>query len=54
VLSKASATVIVGARDVEKAKVNVAQMRNVEVIPLDLASPGSIDRFAGEFLAKHI
>jgi NAD(P)-dependent dehydrogenase (short-subunit alcohol dehydrogenase family) len=50
VLSKASATVIVGARDVEKAKMNVAQIRNVEVIPLDLASSGSIDRFAGEFL----
>jgi hypothetical protein len=53
VLSKASATVIVGARDVEKAKVNVAQMRNVEVILLDLASPGSIDRFAGEFLTTN-
>src|SRR6267143_1541446 len=28
-------------------------MRNVEVIPLDLASPGSIDRFAGEFLTTN-
>src|SRR6267143_1263228 len=28
-------------------------MRNVEVIPLDLASPGSIDRSAGEFLTTN-
>jgi NAD(P)-dependent dehydrogenase (short-subunit alcohol dehydrogenase family) len=50
VLSKAGATVIVGARDVEKARTNVGTMKNVEVIQLDLASPNSIDRFADAFL----
>jgi Dehydrogenases with different specificities (related to short-chain alcohol dehydrogenases) len=50
VLSSAGATVLIGARDPQKAQMAVAQMKNVKVGQLDLASPGSIDRFAGEFI----
>ena len=53
VLAKAGAIVIVGARDVEKARTNLQQMKNVEVKRLDLSSPASIDRFADEFLKSH-
>jgi NAD(P)-dependent dehydrogenase (short-subunit alcohol dehydrogenase family) len=50
VLSNAGATVITGSRDPKKAAMAVAQMKNVDVGQLDLVSPGSIDRFASEFL----
>jgi NAD(P)-dependent dehydrogenase (short-subunit alcohol dehydrogenase family) len=50
VLSNAGATVVIGARDPKKARAAVAEMKNVEVGQLDLASPSSIDRFASEFL----
>ncbi|MFC3748606.1 SDR family NAD(P)-dependent oxidoreductase [Paenibacillus sp. GCM10012306] len=50
VLSKAGATVIVGARNVEQAQQNVSQFNNVEVLQLDLSNPASIDAFAAEFL----
>jgi len=50
VLSNAGATVVVGSRDPRKAQVAVAKIKNVEVGELDLASPGSVGRFAGEFL----
>src|SRR6266403_2724372 len=50
VLSEAGATVVIGARDPKKAQTAVAEMKNVEVSRLDLASPDSIDRFANEFL----
>ena len=50
VLSDAGATIIIGARDPQKAQVAVAKMKNVAVSQLDLASPSSIDRFANEFL----
>jgi NAD(P)-dependent dehydrogenase (short-subunit alcohol dehydrogenase family) len=53
VLSKAGATVVVGSRDPGKAQMAVAKMKNVEVGQLDLASPGSIDRFANEFLKSY-
>jgi NAD(P)-dependent dehydrogenase (short-subunit alcohol dehydrogenase family) len=53
VLSKAGATVVVGSRDPGKAQMAVAKMKNVELGQLDLASPGSIDRFANEFLKSH-
>lgn len=53
VVAKAGATVIVGARDVEKAKANLAGIKNTEVIQLDLGSPNSIDRFADEFLKSN-
>jgi NAD(P)-dependent dehydrogenase (short-subunit alcohol dehydrogenase family) len=50
VLSNAGATVVVGSRDPKKAQMAVAKLKNVAVGQLDLASPGSIDRFANEFL----
>lgn len=51
-LSKAGATVIVPARDVEKAKENLKGITNVEIEKLDLTDPGSIHTFAGKFLAS--
>jgi NAD(P)-dependent dehydrogenase (short-subunit alcohol dehydrogenase family) len=53
VLSKAGATVVIGARDPKKAQMAVAKMKNVEVAQLDLASPSSVDRFANEFLSSN-
>jgi NAD(P)-dependent dehydrogenase (short-subunit alcohol dehydrogenase family) len=53
VLSSAGATVVVGSRDLRKARIAVAKMKNVEVGQLDLASPASIDRFADEFLSSN-
>ncbi|NQX63074.1 SDR family NAD(P)-dependent oxidoreductase [Paenibacillus qinlingensis] len=53
VLSNAGATVIVGARDVQKAQDRISEMNNVEVIHLDLADPESIDQFAADFLMSH-
>jgi len=49
-LSKAGATVIVPARDIEKAKRNLTGIPNVELEELDLANPDSIDKFAEKFL----
>jgi NAD(P)-dependent dehydrogenase (short-subunit alcohol dehydrogenase family) len=51
-LAGAGATVIVPARDVEKAKNNLAGISKVEIEELDLASPDSIDAFAVRFLAS--
>lgn len=51
-LSKAGATVIVPARDIEKAKRNLAGIPNVELEKLDLAIPDSIDVFAEKFLVS--
>lgn len=51
-LSKAGATVIVPARDIEKAKRNLDGIPNVELEKLDLAIPDSIDVFAEKFLAS--
>jgi NAD(P)-dependent dehydrogenase (short-subunit alcohol dehydrogenase family) len=53
VLSNAGATVVIGSRDPQKARLAVAKMKNVEVGQLDLASPSSIDRFANEFLSSN-
>ncbi len=53
VLAKAGAVVVVGARDVERAKANLATIGNAEVFALDLASPKSIDRFANAFLTSN-
>src|SRR5258708_7348668 len=50
VLSDAGATIVIGARDPQKAQMAVAKMKNVAVSQLDLGSPSSIDRFANEFL----
>ena len=49
VLAAAGARVIVGARDTGKADRVLAGVSNVEVWPLDLADPDSVDRFAGRF-----
>ncbi|WP_379964549.1 SDR family NAD(P)-dependent oxidoreductase [Epilithonimonas sp. UC225_85] len=49
-LAKAGATVVVPARDVEKAKRNLTGIPNVELAELDLSKPESIDAFTKEFL----
>ena len=51
-LAFAGATVIVPARDVEKAKKNLQFIPNVEIAAMDLMDPGSIDAFANSFLAS--
>jgi len=48
-LSQAGATVIVGSRDVAKAKQTLAGVNGVSVIELDLSEPASVDAFADEF-----
>jgi NAD(P)-dependent dehydrogenase (short-subunit alcohol dehydrogenase family) len=52
VLSAAGATVIVPARDLEKAKKNLQGLVNVELETMDIMDPGSIDAFAEKFLAS--
>jgi NAD(P)-dependent dehydrogenase (short-subunit alcohol dehydrogenase family) len=52
VLAAAGATVIVPARDVEKAKKNLEGAPNVEIEAMDLSQPGTIDAFAEKFLAS--
>jgi NAD(P)-dependent dehydrogenase (short-subunit alcohol dehydrogenase family) len=51
-LATAGATVIVAARDVQKAKRNLQGIDNVEVAAMDLIDPRSIDAFAENFLAS--
>ncbi len=50
-LAQAGATVIVPARDPDKARAALADIPRVEVGRLDLMDPGSIDAFAAAFLA---
>jgi len=50
-LAAAGATVIVPARDIEKAKRNLAGIANVELESMDLMNPSSIDEFAQRFQA---
>jgi NAD(P)-dependent dehydrogenase (short-subunit alcohol dehydrogenase family) len=52
VLAAAGATVIVPARDTEKARKNLQGMARVELVALDLIDPASIDAFAEGFLAS--
>lgn len=52
VLAAAGATVIVAARDVEKARKNLSDIPRVEIGTLDMMDPGSIDTFASGFLAS--
>lgn len=52
VLAAAGATVIVPARDIEKAKQNLEGIANVEIAAMDLMSPTSIDAFAENFIAS--
>jgi NAD(P)-dependent dehydrogenase (short-subunit alcohol dehydrogenase family) len=51
-LSAAGATVIVPARDLEKAKRNLEGIANVELEAMDLMNPYSIDTFAKKFIAS--
>lgn len=51
-LSTAGATVIVPARDIEKARKNLHGIPNIEIASMDLMSPSSIDAFADGFLAS--
>jgi NAD(P)-dependent dehydrogenase (short-subunit alcohol dehydrogenase family) len=50
--SAAGATVIVPARDTEKAKKNLTGILNVELLPMDLMKPASVDAFAEKFQAS--
>lgn len=50
ILAGAGATVIVPARNIEKAWKNLQYVPNVEVEPMDLMDPASIDQFAQKFL----
>jgi len=52
-LTSAGATVIVSARDTEKAKENLMGIDNVEVEQLELSNPVSINAFAEKFLASN-
>jgi NAD(P)-dependent dehydrogenase (short-subunit alcohol dehydrogenase family) len=49
VMSEAGATVVVGARDVTKARQTFAEVKNVHVAALDLSEPSSVDAFASEY-----
>lgn len=51
-LAAAGATVIVPARDLEKAQKNLQGVANVELEAMDLMDPSSIDTFAEKFLAS--
>jgi len=51
-LAAAGATVIVPARDTDKAKRNLEGIANVEIEPMDLIDPASIDKFAETFIAS--
>lgn len=51
-LSGAGATVIVPARDIEKARKNLQGLANVEITEMDLIIPESVDAFAAKFLAS--
>ncbi len=51
-LAAANATVIVPARDIEKAKKNLQGVANVELASMDLMNPASIDAFAEKFLTS--
>lgn len=51
-IANAGATVIVPARDIEKAKKNLQGIDNVEVEQMDLVNPTTIDKFADKFLAS--
>jgi NAD(P)-dependent dehydrogenase (short-subunit alcohol dehydrogenase family) len=52
VLAAAGATVIVPARDLEKAKKNLEGIPNIELEAMNLIDPASIDAFAEKFLSS--
>lgn len=51
-LARAGATVIVPARNPDKARAALAEIERVELDHLDLADPASVDAFAARFLAS--
>lgn len=51
-LANAGATVIVPARNIDKAKQNLRGIPNVEIEEMDLINPNSIDVFAEKFLSS--
>ncbi|GAB2811878.1 SDR family NAD(P)-dependent oxidoreductase [Ferruginibacter profundus] len=51
-LAAAGATVIVPARDMEKARKNLQGIANIEIAAMDMMDPDSIDAFANLFLAS--
>lgn len=51
--AQAGATVIVPTRNIEKAKHNLKDIPNIEIAPMDLMEPSSIDEFAESFLASN-
>ncbi len=52
VLSKAGAAIIIPARDVEKAKAALRDVPRIEIYPMDLSNPASIDTFGQDFAAS--
>ena len=52
VLAGAGATVVVPVRTPDKARKAVEGIPGVELVPMDLTDPGSIDAFAAAFLAS--
>ena len=53
-LTRAGSSVIVPARDTERASRALESMERVEVIAMDLTAPGSIEAFAAGFLARNL
>ncbi len=53
VLSKAGASIIVPARDTEKAKAALKDLPRIEIHSFDLSNPASINAFGREFAASH-
>lgn len=51
VLANAGATVLVPVRNLQKGETALKDIPNVEMMPMDLMDPGSIDRFAERFMA---
>lgn len=51
-LANAGATVIVPARNIEKAKINLQGINNLEIEEMDLMNHNSIDAFVEKFLAS--
>ena len=49
ILAEAGATIIVGARDIEKATQALSDVKNVSIIKLDLSEPLSVDEFTNEY-----
>ena len=51
VLRSAGARVIVPARDIERARKALREIPGIEIEPMDLLDPATIDAFADRFLA---